>query len=68
MDIFSHKVIIISKNLDGFSLANHGQFAKLSRYTFLLYVAGLACEVDSYYMVPIANVYYERFCCDCITT
>ena len=41
MDGFSHKVIIISKNLDGFSLANHGQFAKfaklspakLSRYT-----------------------------------
>ena len=24
MDRFSHKVIIISKNLDGFSLANHG--------------------------------------------
>ena len=24
MDGFSHKVIIISKNLDGFSLANHG--------------------------------------------
>ena len=35
MHRFSHKVIIISKNLDGFSLANHGQFAKftkLSRY------------------------------------
>ena len=24
MDRFSHKVIIISKNLDGFSSANHG--------------------------------------------
>ena len=38
MDGFSHKVIIISKNLDGFSLANHGRFtkfAKLSRYTVL---------------------------------
>ena len=36
MHRFSHKVIIISKNLDGFSLANHGRFAKfakLSRYT-----------------------------------
>ena len=30
MDRFSHKVIIISKNLDGFSLANHGRFAKFS--------------------------------------
>ena len=33
MNRFSHKVIIISKNLDGFSLANHGRFAKLSHYT-----------------------------------
>ena len=36
IDRFSHKVIIICKNLDGFSLANHGRFAKfvkLSRYT-----------------------------------
>ena len=38
MDRFSHKVIIISKNLDGFSLVNHGRFAKfakLSRYTVI---------------------------------
>ena len=41
MDGFSHKVIIISKNLDGFSLANHGRFAKFAklspRQTFPLY-------------------------------
>ena len=39
MDRFSHKVIIISKILDGFNLANHGRFAKfakLSRYTVVL--------------------------------
>ena len=36
MHRFSHKVIIISKNLDGFSLGNYEQFAKfakLSHYT-----------------------------------
>ena len=38
MDRFSHKVIIISRNLDGFSLANHGRFAKLlPRQTSPLY-------------------------------
>ena len=41
MDRFSHKVIIISKNLDGFSLANHRRFAKFAKLspcqTFPLY-------------------------------
>ena len=41
MHRFSHKVIIISKNLNGFSLANHGRFAKFAklfpRQTFPLY-------------------------------
>ena len=36
MDRFSHKAIIISKNLDGFSLANHRRFCQI-RQTFLLY-------------------------------
>ena len=41
IDRFNHKVIIISKILDGFSLTNHGQFAKFTklfpRQTFPLY-------------------------------
>ena len=41
MDRFSHKVILISKNLDGFSLANHGRFTKFTklfpRQSFPLY-------------------------------
>ena len=41
MDRFSHKVIIISRNLDGFSLTNHRRFAKFAklfpRQTFSLY-------------------------------
>ena len=49
MHRFSHKVIIISKNLNGFSLANHGRFtkfAKLSpRQTFPLYGNSLATEL-----------------------
>ena len=31
MHRFSHKVIIISKNLDDFSLTNHGRFAKFAK-------------------------------------
>ena len=54
MDRFSHKVIIISKNLDGFSLANYGRFTKLfPRQTFPLYGISLSMAVlnsgDHYY-------------------
>ena len=31
-------LLIVSTSLDGFSLANHGQFAKLSCYTVCNYV------------------------------
>ena len=54
MDRFSHKVIIISKNLDGFNLANYRRFAKLfPRQTFPLYGISLSMAVlnsgDHYY-------------------
>ena len=29
----ANRLLIVSTNLDGFSLANHGLFAKLSHYT-----------------------------------
>jgi len=41
MNRHSQKVIIVSRNLDGFSLANQGWFAKLSCYT--VYVQLLTC-------------------------
>ena len=34
----TYRLLIISTNLDGFILANHGRFAKLSRY---MYTAGI---------------------------
>ena len=57
MDRFSHEVIIISKNLDGFSLANHGRFTKFAKFfprqTFPLYGISLSMAVlnsgDHYY-------------------
>ena len=59
MDRFSHRVIIISKNLDGFSLANHGRFAKFAklspRQSFLLYGTCLGLVTYMYIAHNIVN-------------
>ena len=61
MDRFSHKVIIISKNLDGFSLVNHGRFvkfAKLSRYTVCMYVCINCTHIYFNWYVETTQVFY----------
>ena len=41
----NRSALIVSTNLDGFSLANHGQFAKLSCYTVVVYIC--ICELTT---------------------
>ena len=33
----ANRLLIVSTNLDGFNLVNHGRFAKLSRYTVYIF-------------------------------
>ena len=52
----ANRLLIVSTNLDGFSLANHGQstkFAKLSRYT----VTGIGMLLEKTFVSFLYEVY-----------